>query len=206
MVLGSAGVAASQIVKQADVLMAHHLVPETMPEGSLEATSTTTCPHRPRQRAVPWDPRSVLARAGRLTEACATSRLRPTSTSAVSAVMAADGVQLGAMASVWHALVLGFAGVRATSPDQRALVLDPHIPPDWGSCASNSVGMAAGGVAVPERRRPRGVPDAAAVQLGGGPPVRVAPRAAGSSAKRPERLSRVGAQRREEAAMVDIGR
>jgi trehalose/maltose hydrolase-like predicted phosphorylase len=177
MVLGSAGVAASQIVKQADVLMAHHLVPETMPEGSLEADLDYYVPRTDHGSALSHGIHAaVLARAGRLTEACAHLEAAADIDLGGVGSMAADGVQLGAMASVWHALVLGFAGVRATSPDQRALVLDPHIPPDWGElriqlrwhgrpvalrCRSDAVHVAC---LTPLR-----------VQLGGGPPVRVAP-------------------------------
>src|SRR5205807_8157445 len=42
----------------------------------------------------------------------------------------AGGLHLGAMGSLWQALVFGFGGVRAL-PD--ALLLDPHLPETFGA-------------------------------------------------------------------------
>jgi glycosyltransferase involved in cell wall biosynthesis len=62
--LGRDRVAATRFIKQADVLMLHHLVPEEVAPGSWHPTSTSTSRHRPRQLAVAGHARQP-ARPGR---------------------------------------------------------------------------------------------------------------------------------------------
>ncbi len=58
LLLGPTRVAGSQLLKQADVLMLHHLVPEETVAGSLgPLPRVLRAPHRARQLALPRDPR-----------------------------------------------------------------------------------------------------------------------------------------------------
>ena len=131
LVIGRARVSGSQIVKQADVLMLHHLIPETMRPGTLERDLDFYLPRTAHGSSLsPGVHAALLARAGRLDEA------RELLAMAVGFDLGPGdvrgGLHLAALATVWQALVMGFAGVQVRSPDDRALVLDPHIPEDWG--------------------------------------------------------------------------
>ena len=122
-------VSRAQIVKQADVLMLHHLVPEEVVGGSLAANLAFYEPRTAHSSSLsPGIHASLLARAGMLAEARAalalTSRIDLDDISGTTA----GGVHLAAMGSLWQAVVLGFAGAR---PQGEALALDPRIAADW---------------------------------------------------------------------------
>ena len=132
LVLGRSRVRASQIVKQADVLMAHHLIPESMRPGTLPADLDFYLPRTTHGSSLsPGVHASLLARAGRLEEAAELLGM------AIGFDLGhgdpSQGLHLAALASVWHALALGFAGIAVRTPDDPALVLDPHIPERWGA-------------------------------------------------------------------------
>ncbi len=130
-VLGRQRLFGSQVVKQADVLMAHHMIPDALRPGTLDRDLDYYLPRTAHGSSLsPGVHASVLARAGRLDEAQRFLRM------AIGFDLgdgdASEGLHMAALATLWHALVLGFAGVQVRSPDDRALVLDPHIPDDWG--------------------------------------------------------------------------
>ena len=100
----------------------------------------------------------LLARAGRLEEALELLDVAQGIDLHDSAGTTADGLHLAALAGLWQAVVLGFAGVRVTNPDDDALVLDPHIPTAMGRTAHHvAVARRPSESAVPERRCPRGL-------------------------------------------------
>ncbi|HSD78586.1 MAG TPA: glycosyl hydrolase family 65 protein [Solirubrobacteraceae bacterium] len=128
--LGEERVAGAQVVKQADVLMLHHLLPEDVAPGSLDANLAYYEPRTAHGSSLsPGVHASLLARAGRLGEAADLLRLTARIDLDDVTRTTAGGIHLAAMASVWHALVFGFAGIR---PHGRSLALDPHVPPSWG--------------------------------------------------------------------------
>ena len=103
-------IARSQVVKQADVLMLHHLVPDEVGAGIAEANLDYYGPRtRPRQLAVAGrSTRRLLARAGRPTRrstlfgiACRLDLDDLTGTTA-------GGLHMATMGGVWQALVDGF--------------------------------------------------------------------------------------------------
>jgi hypothetical protein len=119
----------TQIIKQSDVVMLHHLVPEEVAPGSLQPNllfyeSRTT--HG--SSLSPGIHASLFARAGLLERAVenlhTASRLDLDDLTGTTA----QGLHLATLGSVWQALVFGFAGLRPT-PD--ALQIDPRLPPDW---------------------------------------------------------------------------
>ncbi len=131
-VLGHGRVAGSQIIKQADVLMAHHMIPGALRPGTLERDLDHYLPRTAHGSSLsPAIHAGLLARAGRLEEALVLLELAKGLDLLDVAGTTADGLHLASLAGLWQALVQGFAGVRVTGPDDDALVLDPHIPTQW---------------------------------------------------------------------------
>ncbi|HTZ08821.1 MAG TPA: glycosyl hydrolase family 65 protein [Acidimicrobiales bacterium] len=131
-VLGHARVAASQVIKQADVLMLHHVIPEAVPAGSLAADMDYYLPRTAHGSSLsPAVHASLLARLGRLDEAVAYLDMARRIDLDDTTGSTAGGLHLATLGGLWQALVMGFAGVRLTGPDDDALVLDPHIPDAW---------------------------------------------------------------------------
>ena len=129
LLLGHPRVVSAQVVKQADVLMLHHLVPDEVAPGSLEPNLDFYEPRTAHASSLsPGIHAALLARAGRLDEACDALRLTARIDLDDISETTAGGLHLAAMGSVWQALAFGFAGVR---PAGDALRLDPQLPPDW---------------------------------------------------------------------------
>jgi trehalose/maltose hydrolase-like predicted phosphorylase len=135
--LGHDRVAGSQLVKQADVLMLHHLVPEEVAPGSLGANLRHYLPRTAHGSSLsPPIHASLLARAGRVDEALEWFRLTARLDLEDITGTSAGGVHLGAMGGLWQALTFGFLGV---SVDDGALRIDPRLPRDWDSVTQNLV-------------------------------------------------------------------
>jgi trehalose/maltose hydrolase-like predicted phosphorylase len=131
LLLGAARTSASQVIKQPDVLMAHHLLPGSMPNGSFVADLDFYLPRTAHGSSLsPAISASLLARAGRPDEALAlldiALRLDLDDLTGITSA----GLHLATLGGVWQALLLGFAGARV---DAGALSLDPHLPTRWGS-------------------------------------------------------------------------
>jgi len=132
LILGPERLAATQVVKQADVLMAHYLIPEETAEGSLAANLEhylARCAHG--SSLSPSVHAMLLARSGRVDEA------RDLLGVAVAVDMedltqtTAGGLHLANLGGIWQAVVRGFAGVQVARPDDPALVIDPRLPDGW---------------------------------------------------------------------------
>jgi hydroxymethylpyrimidine pyrophosphatase-like HAD family hydrolase len=131
MLLGRERVRATQIVKQSDVLMLHHLLPGEVAPGSLEPNLDYYEPRTAHGSSLsPGIHASLLARAGRLEEAVEalqlTSRIDLEDLTGTSA----GGLHLAAMGSLWQAIAFGFFGLE---PSDGVLDIDPHIPSMWRS-------------------------------------------------------------------------
>jgi hypothetical protein len=121
----------TQIVKQTDVLMLHHLVPEEVAPGSLQPNllfyeSRTT--HG--SSLSPGIHSALFARAGMPERAVEILRTASRIDLDDLTGTTADGLHLATMGSVWHALALGFAGLR---PTREALRIDPRLPASWAA-------------------------------------------------------------------------
>jgi trehalose/maltose hydrolase-like predicted phosphorylase len=131
LVLGRDVVQRSQVIKQPDVLMLHHLLPEETVSGSLEANLDYYEPRTSHGSSLsPAIHASLLARAGRsdealrlFTMACRLDLDNLTHTTA-------KGLHTATFGGVWQALVFGFAGIRPTS---AGLSVDPAVPERWRS-------------------------------------------------------------------------
>jgi trehalose/maltose hydrolase-like predicted phosphorylase len=129
LLLGRERLAHAQVVKQADVLMLHHLIPDELAPGSLSVNVAFYEPRTAHGSSLsPGVHAAVLARDNRLTEALELLRLTARIDLDDISDSTAGGVHLAAMGSLWQALVMGFGGVRPRSDE---LLIDPRMPADW---------------------------------------------------------------------------
>ena len=129
LLLGPERVHGAQIVKQADVLMLHHLVPGEIAQGSLVPNLDFYEPRTAHASSLsPGVHAALLARAGRLAEAQAALALAARIDLDDISESTAAGVHIAAMGSVWQTFAYGFLGAR---PRGEALELDPRLPPGW---------------------------------------------------------------------------
>ena len=127
--LGHERIRGAQVIKQADVLMLHYLVPDEAESGSLEPNIQFYEPRTAHGSTLsPGVHAALLARAGRLQAALEMLRLTARIDLDDIGHMTAGGLHLAAMGSVWRALAFGFAGLR---PVGDALAIDPVIAPGW---------------------------------------------------------------------------
>ena len=127
--LGQARVARAQVLKQPDVLMAHHLLPGEMPAGSLAADLDFYLPLTAHGSSLsPAVCASLLARAGRPDEALDLFDIAANLDLGDLSGTTGGGLHLATMGGLWQAVVRGFAGIR---PDGDILRIDPHLPERW---------------------------------------------------------------------------
>jgi trehalose/maltose hydrolase-like predicted phosphorylase len=128
-VLGWEHVQRAQLVKQADVLMLHLLVPDLAPPGSLGPDIDWYEPRTTHASSLSAPVHAaVLARAGRLNGALTYLRNAATIDLEDRTGNTRDGLHIAAMGGVWHALVHGVAGLELHGQN---LSLHPHLPPGW---------------------------------------------------------------------------
>lgn len=133
--LGHERIGATQLVKQADVLMLHYLVPTELAAGSLEANLDFYGPRTTHGSTLsPGVHAALLARAGRLRESLEMLRLAARIDLDDTSHTTAGGIHLAAMGGVWRTFAVGFAGL---APVGDALTIDPVIAPDWEALELN---------------------------------------------------------------------
>jgi trehalose/maltose hydrolase-like predicted phosphorylase len=133
MVLGVERLRRAQVVKQADVLMLAHLLPDQIGPDVTRANydyyEPRTCHGSSLSPAIHA---TVAARLGALDDAAAYFRMAASIDLADGMGNAALGVHVATMGGLWQAAVFGFGGVRA---DGDALRLDPCLPAPWDGLA-----------------------------------------------------------------------
>jgi trehalose/maltose hydrolase-like predicted phosphorylase len=175
LLLGRARVARSQLIKQPDVLMLHHLVPEAVAAGSLAPNLDFYGPRTAHGSSLsPAVSAGLLARAGRPEEALALFRVAACLDLDDATGMTAAGLHLANLAGLWQAMLTGFAGVNVSD---GVMTVDPQLPVAWRSvevrfrCLGRRVRLAIDGNDV------QVTADAALpVRVGGGPTRSVGPR------------------------------
>jgi trehalose/maltose hydrolase-like predicted phosphorylase len=131
LLLGAERARGAQVLKQADVLMLHHLVPDEVAPGSLLPNVDYYEPRTSHGSSLsPAIHAALLARAGRYRSALESLRLAARLDLDDLTGTTAGGVHLATMGGLWQALAFGFAGVR---PAGERLVVDPHLPPEWNA-------------------------------------------------------------------------
>jgi trehalose/maltose hydrolase-like predicted phosphorylase len=130
-VLGPKRVAGSQLIKQADVLMAHHLIPEEMHAGSLTSCLDFYEPRTAHGSSLsPAISAALFARAGNPERAVGLFDLAARLDLDDLTRTTASGVHLATMGGLWQALAHGFLGLGV---EGEALRIDPHLPERWSS-------------------------------------------------------------------------
>ena len=174
-VLGREKVQASQILKQADVLMLHLMVPDEVAAGSLVPNLEYYEPRTAHGSSLsPGVHAAMFARAGRLDEAVEALTMAARLDLDELLVSAAHGMHSATAGALWQALVMGFGGIR---PGGHALLVDPHVPHAWGAVRipvtfrGSRVVVQVQGELLQVRARP-----GALVRVGDGAPVEIGPR------------------------------
>jgi hypothetical protein len=127
--LGRERVARAQVVKQADVLLLHHLIPEAVAPGSLVANLDYYEPRTAHGSSLsPATHAGLLARARRFGPALDALQMAAYFDLDDRNGTASGGLHIQTMGGLWQALTMGFAGIR---PAGAALSVDPRLPPDW---------------------------------------------------------------------------
>ena len=119
------------MIKQADVLMLHHLVPDEVVAGSLEPNLRFYEPRTAHGSSLsPAIHASVLARARDFDRALQALRIAARMDLDDLTDSTAGGLHLATMGGMWQALAFGFAGLR---PHAGMLHVDPVLPPSWSA-------------------------------------------------------------------------
>jgi trehalose/maltose hydrolase-like predicted phosphorylase len=127
--LGRERVAQAQVVKQADVVLLHHLVPDEVAPGSLVPNLDFYEPRTAHGSSLsPGAHATLLARAGRLDAALDALDMTAYMDLDDRSGKAAEGLHIPTMGALWQAVVMGFGGIR---PSGDALVIDPRLPDTW---------------------------------------------------------------------------
>jgi trehalose/maltose hydrolase-like predicted phosphorylase len=129
--LGRERLTATQMIKQPDVLMLHHLVPDEVAPDSLVPNVDFYGPRTAHGSSLsPAISACVLARAGRADEALPLLRIALRIDLDDLTGTTAAGLHLAAMGGAWQAVLFGFAGVRVRD---GVLHVDPALPTTWRS-------------------------------------------------------------------------
>ncbi len=128
-VFGRAHVKESQIIKQPDVMMLHHLIPDDLAAGSLARDLDYYEPLTAHGSSLsPAIHASLLARAGRPDEAATMLSLASRLDLDDLTHTTGRGLHIATMGGVWQALAFGFMGMRPTG---QGLRIDPALPSAW---------------------------------------------------------------------------
>jgi trehalose/maltose hydrolase-like predicted phosphorylase len=139
LLLGRDRVARTQLIKQPDVLMLHHVVPEEVVPDSLIPNLAHYLPRTAHGSSLsPAIHASLLARAGRLKEALHWFRIAARMDLDDLTGTTAGGLHLATMGGLWQALALGFLGLSVDSP---VIALDPKIPENWRAVSLRLVAL-----------------------------------------------------------------
>jgi trehalose/maltose hydrolase-like predicted phosphorylase len=129
LLLGTERVQGAQVVKQADVLMLHHLIPDETVPGSLEANLHFYEPRTAHGSSLsPAIHASLFARTGEFERALAVLRVASVIDLDDLTGSTGGGLHVATMGGLWQALAFGFAGLRARG---AVLQVDPRLPPEW---------------------------------------------------------------------------
>jgi len=131
LLLGAERTQGAQVIKQADVLMLHHLVPDEVVAGSLEPNLRFYEPRTAHGSSLsPAIHASVLARARDFDRALLALHIAARMDLDDLTGSTAQGLHLATMGGLWQALAFGFMGLR---PRGDALHVDPVLPPSWSA-------------------------------------------------------------------------
>jgi trehalose/maltose hydrolase-like predicted phosphorylase len=129
LLLGRHRVAQSQLIKQPDVLMLHHLVPDEVEPGSLGPNLDYYDPRTAHGSSLsPAITASLLAQAGRPDEALEMLRMALALDPDDLTGMTGAGLHMANLGGAWQAVATGMAGVRVRA---GVMTVDPRLPSAW---------------------------------------------------------------------------
>ncbi len=129
LLLGAERTRDAQVIKQADVLMLHHLVPDEVVAGSLDPNLRFYEPRTAHGSSLsPAIHASLLAQARDFDRALQALRIAARMDLDDLTGSTAGGLHLATMGGTWQALAYGFAGLR---PRAGMLHVNPVLPPSW---------------------------------------------------------------------------
>jgi trehalose/maltose hydrolase-like predicted phosphorylase len=119
------------VIKQADVLMLHHLIPDEVATGSL-APNLQYYEQRTAHGSSlsPGVHASLFARAHDSSRALANLAIASRIDLDDLTGTTAGGLHIATMGALWQAFVFGFAGLR---PRANRLTVDPWLPESWSA-------------------------------------------------------------------------
>jgi trehalose/maltose hydrolase-like predicted phosphorylase len=129
LLLGATRVRGAQVLKQADVLMLHHLIPDEVVPGTLAANLDFYEPRTAHGSSLsPAVHAALFARAGDYDRALDALGIAARIDLDDLTGTTAGGLHLATMGGLWQAFAFGFAGLR---PSANRLRIDPSHPPAW---------------------------------------------------------------------------
>lgn len=132
LLLGPERVAATQVIKQADVLMAYHLIPAEVPPGTLAANLAYYGPRTAHGSSLsPAIHAALLARSGAPDDALDWLRLAARLDLDDKTGTSGSGLHLATLGGVWQAFVRGFGGLDVDA--SGVLRIRPQLPTAWKS-------------------------------------------------------------------------
>lgn len=121
----------AQVIKQADALMIHHLLPDEAVPGSLEPNLRYYEPRTAHGSSLsPAIHASLQARARDFDRSLEALRIAARMDFDDLTGSSAQGLHLATMGGTWQALAFGFMGLR---PGAGMLRVDPVLPPSWSA-------------------------------------------------------------------------
>jgi trehalose/maltose hydrolase-like predicted phosphorylase len=131
LLLGARRVHGAQVIKQADVLMLHHLVPSEVEPDTLEPNLRFYEPRTAHGSSLsPGVHASLFARARQYDRSLDALRMAYRIDLDDLTATTGGGLHLATMGSLWQAMAYGFAGLR---PGEGRLTIDPRLPPAWAA-------------------------------------------------------------------------
>lgn len=162
LLLGRDRVTRSQLIKQPDVLMLHHLVPDQVEPGSLGPNLDYYGPRTAHGSSLsPAVTAALLARAGRPDEALTMLRMALALDLDDLTGMTGAGLHMANLGGIWQAGLAGLAGLAGVRVRAGVLTADPRLPAAWDGlrlrfrCLGRKVRMDRGAVR-PRRHRTGG--------------------------------------------------
>jgi trehalose/maltose hydrolase-like predicted phosphorylase len=131
LLLGAERTRGAQVIKQADVLMIHHLLPDEVVPGSLEPNLRYYEQRTAHGSSLsPAIHASLYARARDFDRSLEALRIAARMDLDDLTGSTGEGLHLATMGGTWQALAYGFMGLHPTAGELR---VDPVLPPSWSA-------------------------------------------------------------------------
>jgi trehalose/maltose hydrolase-like predicted phosphorylase len=131
LLLGAERTQRAQVIKQADVLMLHHLLPDEVVPGSLEPNLRFYEPRTAHGSSLsPAIHASLLARGRDFGPALEAMHIATRMDLDDLTGTTAQGLHVATMGGAWQAIAFGFMGLH---PRDAMLHVDPVLPPSWSA-------------------------------------------------------------------------